>query len=245
MLAANFMRHVTTIKKGAYRDYLANGLIGGIIIGLLFLCIKLIQSDAKTAFRTGFLPMFICTLILFLFGFLLQEWFLRKQVIKKLLSDKYIPLRQLGFNLNNDLCYINIFDTFYIRFHYYKKYIQTSKYRGYQQDKHSVDIYCIPSDRTTLTQTIETVKDKEGVQNAAWSYGIFSIWFDDNFTDFPKVINSTIGILKQNFKPISIENWDTSYGNEQKADITKKNLKEEIQLIKWKKIEIKYKKPLK
>jgi len=240
------MTHIRTFKKGAYKDYVANGLVGGVIVGLLFFFIKLIENKVSEAFRAGFVPTFICIVILFTLGFFYEEWFKRKQTIKKLLSYKYTSLSQLGYVLNNDLSYVSSYKGYFSRFHYFQKWVQTSKYHGQYQDSHSFDIYCVPKDRENLLRIIESVKQANGVQNAAWGYGIFSIWFVDNFTDFMSVIGLTTDLLEQNnFTSVPIEQWGKSFENELKTDIKNKEEERTVQIIKWGKINIKYQRPTK
>jgi hypothetical protein len=109
------MNKVPIIRKGSYKDYLGNGIVGGFILGLLFFLIALIDKPIMESLKIGlkwWLGMF------FLFGillFILEEYFNRKIKIKKLLSERYSFLHDNNFTMHPDLYFEGIYREFTIR----------------------------------------------------------------------------------------------------------------------------------
>ena len=89
------MNKIPIIRKGSYKDYLNNSIGGGFILGLLFFLISLPTNSVINSMWIG-LSLWVGVIILFIgVGFTSEEYFKRKQKIKKLYSDKYAFLENL------------------------------------------------------------------------------------------------------------------------------------------------------
>lgn len=94
------MNKIPIIRKGSYKDYLNNSIGGGFILGLLFFLISLPTNSVINSMWIG-LSLWVGVIILFIgVGFTSEEYFKRKQKIKKLYSDKYAFLENLLIECN-------------------------------------------------------------------------------------------------------------------------------------------------
>jgi hypothetical protein len=118
MALSNFsliMNKIPIIRKGAYKDYWVNGFFGGLILGLLFFLISLIDSSFEKALSVGLL-LWIVIMILFAgLGFLSEEYFKRKKKISKLYSSKYTFLDKNNFVLDQDLFFEGEYEGFWFK----------------------------------------------------------------------------------------------------------------------------------
>lgn len=232
------MNNIEKIKSGTYKDYLANALFGGFALGLIFFLINLIKNDFSTALIRGFGTSFSIVIVLFIFGFIHEEWFKRGQKIKLLTTEKFSGLKSIGLTLNNDLDFVGYHDNYFVRF------ITSEKWTKKKTEIYnSVDIYCNPTDLDQLRKLIERIKNLPDITNAAWGYGIFSIFFQKDTEQYEILLKTVTKLLKDhNVKPIEMKTWENSFGTELRTTLIEKENQQTKQLLKIGKLDIKYKK---
>lgn len=185
------MKNIEKIKSGTYKDYLANAISGGLLLGMIFFVLSLIQNDLLTSLYRGFGTSFSIAAVLFVFGYLHEEWYLRRKKIKLLKSARYAGLQKIGLTLNNDLVLSGYIDNFFTRFLTFEK--QTKKER---ETFHAVDIYCRPADFDKLRMLIDKIKEMRDVKNAAWGYDRLSVYWNKETKPPEELIKELIQLLE-------------------------------------------------
>lgn len=230
------------IRKGAHKDYIANGIVGGFAAGLVFFLVSIPSDGLSKALKNGFITGFLIVIFLMAFGFIHEEWYKRLRKIKKLNSDFYNQLKSIGLVLDNDLNYIGTLDKYNIRFDLREKWIKHNKL----QDNNSIEILCYPEDFDLLGNCLEKVRKIVGVKNAAWGYGRFSVYMIPDFSDFNNLILNVINHLKDHsIRPITKEAQKQNLDMQLIDDLEKHKKSRTIQLFKFWKVDIKYEKPIK
>jgi len=230
------------IRKGAYKDYLGNAIFGGLALGLIFFLVSIPNNGVRHALRTGLLIGFVLVPSIMILGFIYEEWFKRNVKIKKLNSEIYKQLRDLGLQINNNLDYVGQIERFDVRFNLSEKWIKKNKY----EDCHAVDIICYPNDFNNLRICIENIRKLNGIKNAAWGYGYFSIWISSDFYNFGDLLNNVIrNLQKYSLKPIANKNDISTIDNQINNEIDREVKKRYVQILKFWKIDKKYEKPIK
>ena len=234
------MKDVQQIKSGTYKDYLGNALFGGFSLGLIFFFINLIENDFLTSFVRGFATSFSIVSIIFTFGFIHEEWYKRRQRIELLTSEKYSGLTSIGLTLNNDLDYTGFICDYFVRFMTTEKWNKRKKNEIFN----SVDLYTNPLDFNRLGELIEKIKKMPEIRNAAWGYGIFSIYFEKEVEQLDQTLMNIITTLQKNkVEPIKMKTWNESYSSELEESIRDVEDRDTKQIFKMGKLDIKYKKP--
>lgn len=233
------MKGVQQIKSGTYKEYLGNALFGGFALGLIFFFINLIENDFLTSVGRGFAISFSIVSILFSFGFIHQEWYLRRQKIKLLTYKKYSELTSIGLTLNNDLDYEGFLRNYFVRFMTTEKWNKRKKNETFS----SVDLYTNPLDFNRLGELIEIIKKMPEIMNAAWGYGIFSVYFEKEAEQLAQTLMNIITTLqKNNVEPIDIKTWNELYRSELEDSMKDLEDKNSKQIFKRGKLFIKYRK---
>lgn len=233
------MDNIEKIKSGTYKDYLGNAIFGGLILGIIFFLINLIENNFLTALYRGLGTSFTIVTLLFTFGYIHQEWYLRRKRIRLLKSDKYSDLQKIGLSLNNDLDYVGYIDNFFIRFMTTEKWTKKNSIIS-----HSIDIYSNPTNFDQLRILIDKVKEMPNIRNAAWGYGIFTTYFSEDTQRFDDLVTKIISTLGDyHLQPIKMSSWENSFGNELSQTIHEKENQKTKQILKIGKLDIKYKKP--
>ncbi len=233
------MDNIEKIKSGTYKDYLGNAIFGGLILGIIFFLINLIENNFLTALYRGLGTSFTIVTLLFTFGYIHQEWYLRRKRIRLLKSDKYSDLQKIGLSLNNDLDYVGYIDNFFIRFMTTEKWTKKNSIIS-----HSIDIYSNPTNFDQLRILIDKVKEMPNIRNAAWGYGIFTTYFSEDTQRFDDLVTKIISTLGDyHLQPIKMSSWENSFGNELRQTIHEKENQKTKQILKIGKLDIKYKKP--
>ena len=233
------MSNIDKIKAGTYKDYLGSAIFGGIVLGLFFSLLNLIENDFMTSIFRGFGTSFSIMIVLFIFGYFHEEWYLRRKRIKLLKTDNYSGIINIGLTLNNELDYVGFIDNYFVRFITFEKWTKKNT-----KINHSIDIYCNPTDIEKLKILIDKVKDIPDVRNAAWGYGILSTYFNVDTQRHENFIMTIINLLKDyHVKPIAMKTWENSYGKDLRNTNIENEKQQTKQLIKIGKLDIKYKKP--
>lgn len=202
------MKDVQQIKSGTYQDYLGNALFGGFALGLIFFFINLIENDFLTSIVLGFAASFSIISIVFTFGFIHQEWYQRRQRIKLLTSEKYLGLTSIGLTLNNELDYTGFIRNYFVRFMTTEKWNKRKKNEIFN----SVDLYTNPLDFNRLAELIKKINKMSEIRNAAWGYGIFSIYLEKEVEQLDQILMNIITTLQKNkVEPIEMNTWNESY----------------------------------
>ncbi len=154
------------IQKGVFKEYLI-GTIGGFLLGTILFLFSLLLNSLTESLKIGLAIwggiIFIYTTI----GFYSEEWYLRKRKLKKLESEKYRNLLNLGLKINDDLELVGNISNFNVRFYLIEKYIKANKYI----DEHYIDIYCFPESFDNFQDVINKIKNISGVSNA-----VLGVW---------------------------------------------------------------------
>lgn len=233
------MDKIENIKSGTYKDYLGNAIVGGLILGIIFFLINLVENNFITALYRGFGTSLLIVTLLFTFGFFHQEWYLRRKRIQLLESDKYSDLQKIGLTLNNDLDYVGYVDNYFIRFMTNEQWAKNKSIIS-----HSIDIYSNPTNFDKLRILIDKVKEMSNIKNAAWGYGIFTTYFSQDTQRFDELVAKIIAILKDNhLQPVEMTTWENSFGNALRQTISENENQKTKQILKIGKLDIKYKKP--
>lgn len=188
------MKDVQQIKSGTYQGYLGNALFGGFALGLIFFFINLIENDFPTSVVLGFAASFSIISILFTFGFIHQEWYQRRQRTKLLKSEKYLGLTSIGLTLNNELDYTGFIRNYFVRFMTTEIWNKRKKNVIFN----SVDLYTNSLDFNRLGELIEKRNKMPEISNAAWGYGIFSIYFEKDVEQLDQILMNIITTLQKN-----------------------------------------------
>ena len=229
------------IKKGAYKDYVANGVFGGLALGLIFFLVSIPSDGLIQSLKNGFITGFLISIFLMTFGFIHQEWYERQRIIKKLNSGFYNQLKEIGLHLNNDLNYIGTSDNYDISFTMTEKRVN----HKILQDSNSIEILCYPTDFNLLGICLEKVRNIVGVKNAVWGYGRFSVYMTPDFSDINKLIlNVIINLKEHSIRPIETQAEKQNLDQQLINDLEKHKRKRTIQLLKFWKVDIKYEKPI-
>jgi hypothetical protein len=232
------MDNIENIKSGAYKDYLGNAIFGGLILGVVFFLINLIENTFLTALYRGLGTSFSIVTLMLIFGYFHQEWYVRRQRIQLLKSAKYSDLLKRGLTLNNDLDYVGYIDNYFIRFMANEQWTKKNSIIS-----HSVDIYSIPTNFDQLRTLIEKVKEMRNIKNAAWGYGIFTIYFSEDTPLYNELLTEIIAMLQDyHLQPIEMAAWENSFGNDLRQTISEKENQKTKQVLKIGKLDIKYKK---
>jgi hypothetical protein len=230
------------IKKGAYKDYVANGVFGGFALSIIFSLVSIPTDGLSQALKNGLITGFLISFFLMTFGFFHVEWYERKRKIKKLNSGFYNQLKIIGLFLDNDINYTGTIDNYDLSFNTFEKRINNKKL----QDRNSIEILCFPSDFNSLGICIEKVRNIDGVQSAAWGYGRFSVYMVPDFSDFNDLILKVINNLKvHSIRPITAQAEKQNLDMQLENDLEKHKKKRTIQILKFWKVDIKYEKPIK
>lgn len=191
---------IRLLRKEKLLEYLFPGVVSGFVIGIIFFLFSLLQKSLTEAIKTGLIIWITVIFFNTIFGFFIDEWYLRKRKLKKLLeSEKYRKLINLGLKINDELEFVGNIEYFEVKFWLFEKYLKPNKY----VDKHDVDIYCIPKSFTSFQDVIDKIKNIPGIKNAAWGYGILSIIYEENTNDFVNPLDLTIKYLKDSATPLS------------------------------------------
>ncbi len=230
-------QNIHIIRKGKFKEYFIPSAFGGFVLGIIFFLISLFQNSLTDSLKTG-LAVWIGIIFLFTtIGFFSEEWYLRKRKLKKLNSEKYRKLFDLGLKINDDLEFVGKVNTFNVRFYLYEKYLKPNKYI----DEHYVDIYCIPKKIDKFRDVIDSIKNIYGIENTAWGYGILSIVFSKNAESFNLPIELTLNYLtKESIIPLSKSDWENTF---EKKINNEKEIEEKArtkQIIKIGKFDLKY-----
>lgn len=233
------MNNIEKIKSGTYKDYLGNAIFGGLILGIIFFLINLIENNFLTSLYRGLGTSFSIVTILFTLGYFHQEWYLRRKRIQLLKSDKYSDLQKIGLTLNNDLDYAGYIDNYFIRFMTNEQWA-----KKHSIISHSIDIYSNPTDFDQLRILIDKVKEMPNIKKVAWGYGIFTTYFSEDTQRFDVLVTKIIATLRDyHLKPIKMTAWENSFGNDLRQKINEKENQITKQIVKIGKLDIKYKKP--
>jgi len=231
---------IQTIKSGAYKEYLGNALFWSIVLGLIFFLFNLIENDFVTSLVRGFTDSFLIVLILLTLGFFHKEWYLRKKKIKLLKSDKYSALNSIGLTLNNDLDYTGHINKYFVRF------MTTEKRQTKKKSDifNTVDIYTNPLDYSRLAQFINKIKSMAEIKDAAWGYGILSIYFEKQAENFPEILLFIVMAFEEyGVEPIETKVWNSSFGFDLHKSLKDMDESQSKQILKIGKFDIRYKKP--
>jgi hypothetical protein len=238
-LYSDQMDNIENIKSGTFKEYFGTAIFGGLILGIIFFLINLIENNFLTALYRGLGTSFSIVTLLFTFGYFHEEWYLRRQRIQLLKSDKYLALQKIGLTLNNDLDFVGYIDNYFIRFMTNEKWAKKNSIIF-----HSIDIYSKPKNFDQLRILIDKVKRMRNIKNAAWGYGIFTAYFTEDTQRFDELVVEIITTLRDfNLQPIEMTAWEKSFGNDLRQIINVKENQKTKQLLKIGKLDIKYKKP--
>lgn len=109
------MVKVPIIRKGVYKNYLKNGFAGGFLLGLSWFLLLLLQDSFLTSLWIG-ISFWIGTLFVFMvFGFLGQEYFSRRNMVKTLFNSKYEYLMEKKFQINEELFFEGYYGNYFFR----------------------------------------------------------------------------------------------------------------------------------
>jgi hypothetical protein len=239
------MNQIPVIRKGTIKDYWANGVLGGFMLGLIFFLISLINSSLRDAMIVG-LTVWIGIIVLFVgVGFTSEEYFKRKKRIKELTSSKYAFLDENGFTLHPDLYFEGTYKRFFFRILPMTKWIEKKK--GRDKDVHYViieSLYSFPPDPSD--------PDKEDKMTG--DYFVGRIHFmnqcasllpkDYDQPDFQENLDGLVSIFHRlNLQPFSKEEWDHTHGKRLDEERKKAETAKTKQILKIGKLDIKYRKP--
>lgn len=235
------MNKVPIIRKGSIKDYWSNGFGGGLVIGILLFLLSLVENNFTTALLIGLSVFIAITLIFVGIGFTSEEYFKRKNRIKKLTSKKYSFLDDNNFTLHEDLYFEGKYKEFWFRILPMTKWQRKGKEIEYDIIE---SFYNFDSDQLN--------EDKE--QSISGDYFIGRLHFanncvafvpkDWNAPDFKENFDGLINIFNiEKLRPISKIDWEEKHGKKialDKLNIEKSRTK---QILKIGKLDIKYLKP--
>jgi hypothetical protein len=237
------MNPVPIIRKDSYKNYLANGIAEGFVVGVIFFVLSLLNNSVLKSIYFGF-GMWLGIIIIFMgIGFPSEEYFKRKKRIKKLLSEKYSFLNTNRFTLDPDLFFEGIY-----REYYFRVVPMTSR----QQRKKEID-YDIIEAFYSFSKVVNDV-DKE--KRMTGEYFIGKFYFANNCVEFlPKDwenphfkenFDGLVGILKaEGLRPIQKNDWEILYGNKLTGIKEDEEKSRTRRILKIGKLDIKYIKPKK
>lgn len=209
------MNKVPIIRKGAIKDYWANGFSGGLVIGILVFLLSLVNNSALTSFYFGLFTWIGIISIWIGIGFTSEEYYKRKKKIKSLTSDKYAFLNQENFSLHEDLYFEGIYNGFFFRVLPMTKWIEKKRGRGNEIEYLIIEaFYTFDSNAS----------DKNREANMCGDYFIGNVHFgnhcagfipkDCNNPNFKKNFDGLISIFhRENLKPLMKNEWENTYGN--------------------------------
>lgn len=235
------MNEVPVIREGSYRDYLSNGVGGGLIVGILFFLISLIENSAITAMWIG-LALWVFIILLFMgIGFPSEEYFKRKKRIKKLNSEKYEFLHGNQFTLHPDLFFEGEYRGYWFRVLPMTKWQPKKKEIEYD-----------------IIEAFYTFDDKgktgEIEHRLSGNYHLGRVIFanhcagylpnDWDNPDFKSNFDDLINIFRRyGLEPFSKNDREKLYGKKLEEERTKDVQSRTKQLVKFGKLDIRYIKP--
>lgn len=235
------MNKIPIIRKGSYKDYLNNSIGGGFILGLLFFLISLPTNSVINSMWIG-LSLWVGVIILFIgVGFTSEEYFKRKQKIKKLYSDKYAFLDKNAFVLHQDLYFEGIYKDYHFR---------VLPMTEWQERKKDIEYVIIEAFYTFDKGQIDSEKEK----NLSGNYFLGQLHFanhcvgfvpkDWELPNFKENFDGLIGILKrEKLMPFSRLEWEEIFGKKLKEEEIKEEKSRTKQILKIGKLDLKYVKP--
>lgn len=228
---------VRILRKEKFKEYFVPAIVGGFVIGLIFLIISLAQYSMVESLQNG-LAAWMGIIFLYIFvGFFSEEWYLRKRKLKKLNSAKYRSLFELGLTLNDELEFVGEVNNYNVRFYLYEKYLKPKKYI----DQHYVDIYCLPKSFDNFREVIDNIKNISGIDNAAWGFGIFSMVYSEKAENLKLPIEIALKQLSDNFiMPLSRSGWENTFEKEMNKRKKIEERKRTKQVLKTGKFDIRY-----
>ena len=239
------MNQIPVIRKGAIKDYWANGIVGGFLLGLIFFLISLIENSVRDALVTG---LAVCIGIVVLFigvGFPSEEYFKRKKRIKALTSPKYAFLDENGFMLHPDLYFEGTYKEFFFRILPMTKWIEKKK--GRDKEIH----YVIIESFYSFNNDSEDPK-KEIMMSGDYYLGRIHfvnqcaslLPHDYENPDFQMNLDGMVSIFhRNNLQPLSKEEWENTHGKRLDEAQERAEMAKTKQILKIGKLDIKYRKP--
>jgi hypothetical protein len=239
------MNQIPVIRKGAIKDYWANGIVGGFLLGLIFFLISLMDHSVSGALVNG-LAVWIGIIVLFIgVGFPSEEYYKRKKRIKELSSPKYAFLDENGFSLHPDLYFEGTYKEFFFRILPMTKWIEKKK--GRDKEIH----YVIIESFYSFNDDSQNPKKEE---NMSGDYFVGRVQFmnqcasllpkDYENPDFQMNLDGLVSIFhRSNLQPLSKEEWENTHGKSLDEEREKAEKAKTKQILKIGKLDIKYRKP--
>ncbi|MDO5664625.1 MAG: hypothetical protein Q4G63_05140 [Bacteroidia bacterium] len=203
-------KKVPVIRKGEFKSYLKPGIATGAIFGVLgFFANMGGSSSLKSAILAGFVGFFFMLFIFIGIGFFSEEYFKRKQRLKKMHAKKYTFLHENNFSIHPDLYFEGIYRDYFFNVFPLTKISRKKKNINY-----------------VLIETFYSSNNPEEIitkeKQLSSSYFIGDLVFDNHcvefipreyeFPDFKECFDGVIRILsEENFNPISKEEWEKLY----------------------------------
>ena len=239
------MNEIPIIRKGSIKDYLSNGVGGGLLIGIIVFLMSLIDNSTLSSLYFGLIAWIGIIVIWIGVGFTSEEYYKRKKKIKKLTSEKYSFLDKNNFTLHQDLFFEGIYNGFFFRVLPISKWIEKGKGRGKDIEYIAIEsYYSFDSDFVDI--------DRE--QKMCGDYFLGKIHFanhcagfipkDWESPDFKVNFDGLISVFKrENMKPLMKDEWENSFGQKLKQDKENMEMAQTKQILKIGKLDIKYRKP--
>lgn len=217
------MQRVPIIRKGVYKDYLNPAIRSGVFVAILFAVISLSMRSILSALLIG-LYVWIGIIVLFMgIAFPLHEYFDRKRRIKKLLSEKYAFLHDVGFQIDSDLFLEGIYKDFSIKV--LPNQTQKKPHKIIEYDIIEA-FYTFDSDEREENEKRENELSNDDYFVGKLIFANHCVGFvprDWKSPDFEENLNGLINVLRrENLKPFSKEGWENSFGKELKLQREKR-----------------------
>ena len=232
------------IKKGKLKEYLKLGIYGGIIPGLIFFGVALLEKRTLSDSLSGGFVAWVVVILLFVAGFFIEEYIKPKQLFKRVHSNKYSFLLENKFVISEDYTFEGQYKGFWFRV-----YPMTF----FQNTKKNID-YDLIQAFYTIEGTVDTIKKE---QDLCGDYFLGRLIFSDNNViylpkdwreiNFKENFEELIIILnREKLYPLSIKKWEEEIGAKMEYDKRKDIEERTKQIVKIGNfLDIKYIKPQK
>lgn len=235
------MNNVTILRKEKFKDYWVNGCFGGIITGIFFSLLSLIENSLLNSFYNGLIW---CLTTIFLFcvvGFFSQEYYLRKKKIKKLHSKRYSFLDKINFKLNPDLYFEGVYKSFYFRIYNISETMKIDK-KNRKLEYEIIEAFYDFDPKLNDNDFEDKLSGDYYIGNVTFENHLASLipkdWINPNFEENMDALIEIFHWSK--LYPLSIEKWENTIGKQ----LEKKQLENEKlrtrQILKIGKLDIKY-----
>ncbi len=202
------MNKVPVIRKEKIVSYLTPSLLWGTILGVVSFLIALIDVYAVDALWTGLGVCLSVTVLYTAVGLFYEEYYKRRQIIKRLNSDRYSFLREQQFSIHSELIFIGTYKDYLIWVT--PKYEDEGVKFGDKLDVITA-FYYIDSEHREKKEEQLTGRGFPG-RLFFYCAQVCCMPTDLDNPNFQEDLDRLVDILKQeNLAPISYEAWEKLY----------------------------------